>query len=530
MSEALVFDHHPLAKDQVPPGWAITSVGRIARLVASGFPSGKHNLEGVGVPHIRPMNIDRDGRLDLDSLKYVDGAIPRELSKGDVLFNNTNSPELIGKTTVVSTDRRLAYSNHMTRISLEDGFDPTFIARQLHFLWLSGYFRHRCANHVNQASIAASPLSSVVPIAVAPSSEQSRIGEELDELFSDVDAGAEALEKARDKLKLYRASVLKAAVEGALTADWRACHRQVEPASELLKRILVERHRRWEQDQLRRFEEKGRVPPKNWKAKYKEPVARDTTRLPNLPDGWCWVSWGQVGLSQNGRAFPSKHYQGSGTKLLRPGNLHMDGQVRWTEKNTRYMPDRYLETASTLVVGPGELVINLTAQSLKDDFLGRVCITSRDDLCLLNQRLARLTPIVVPPRFMLWVFKSVVFRKFVSELNTGSLIQHMFTRQLDEFPFPLPPLPEQEAIAEIVDDRLSVIERLEAEIDGKLTKARGLRQAILRHAFTGKLVPQDPNEEPASELLKRIATERETRAREARTAQRTRPRSRLRRR
>lgn len=204
MSEALVFDHHPLAEDQVPSGWAITSVGQIARLVASGFPSGKHNLEGVGVPHIRPMNIDRDGRLDLDSLKYVDGAIPRELSKGDVLFNNTNSPELIGKTTVVSTDRRLAYSNHMTRISLEDGFDPTFIARQLHFLWLSGYFRHRCANHVNQASIAARPLSSVVPIAVAPSSEQSRIGEELDELFSDVDAGAEALEKARDKLRLYR--------------------------------------------------------------------------------------------------------------------------------------------------------------------------------------------------------------------------------------------------------------------------------------------------------------------------------------
>ena len=361
-----------------------------------------------------------------------------------------------------------------------------------------------------------------------PRDEQSRIAGTLDELFSDLDAGVVALERARDKLTLYRASALKAAVEGTLTADWRAHHRQVEPANELLKRILVERRRRWEQDQLRQFEEKGRVPPKNWKAKYKEPAARDTTRLPDLPDGWCWVSWGQVGFSQNGRAFPSKHYQGSGTKLLRPGNLHVDGQVRWTEKNTRYMPDRYLETASALVVGPGELVINLTAQSLKDDFLGRVCITSRDELCLLNQRLARLTPIVVPPRFMLWVFKSAVFRQFVSELNTGSLIQHMFTRQLDEFLFPLPPLPEQEAIAEIVDDRLSVIERLEADIDGKLKKARGLRQAILRRAFTGKLVPQDSNDEPATELLKRVAAERETRAREAQTAQRSRPRSRRR--
>ena len=276
MSEALIFDHYPLAEDQAPPGWAITSVGHIARLVASGFPSGKHNHEGVGVPHIRPMNIDREGRLDLDSLKYVDGAIPRVLSRGDVLFNNTNSPELIGKTTVVSTDRRLAYSNHMTRISLEDGFDPTFIARQLHFLWMSSYFRHRCANYVNQASIAATPLSSMVPIVVAPFPEQSRIGEALDELFSDLDAGVAPLDKVRDKLKLYRTSVLKAAVAGALTADWRARHPQVESASVLLERVLVERRRRWEESQLRKLTERGRTLPKRWKGRYKDSVGPDT--------------------------------------------------------------------------------------------------------------------------------------------------------------------------------------------------------------------------------------------------------------
>ena len=248
------------------------------------------------------MNIDRAGRLALASLKYVEGAIPRELRKGDVLFNNTNSPELIGKTTTVSIDRRLAYSNHMTRISLEDGLDPVFIARQLHFLWLSGYFRHRCVNHVNQASISSEPLSSTVPIVVAPSLEQARIAETLDELFSNLDAGVVALGRARDKLKLYRASVLKAAVEGALTADWRAQHPHAEPAIELLERILVERRRRWEESQLRKFEEKGRTPPKNWKAKYKEPVAPDTTNLPPLPDGWCWVSWEQVwGISERPR-------------------------------------------------------------------------------------------------------------------------------------------------------------------------------------------------------------------------------------
>ena len=137
---------------------------------------------------------------------------------------------------------------------------------------------------------------------------------------------------------------------------------------------------------------------------------------------------------------------------------------------------------------------------------------------------------LIPSNFMLSVFKSIVFRKFVSVLNTGSLIQHMFTRQLDEFLFPLPPLPEQEAIAEIVDDQLSVIDALESEIDSKLKKVQGLRQAILRHAFTGRLVPQNPNDEPAAELLKRIAAEREARAREDRTDQQKIPSSRRRRR
>ena len=77
--------------------------------------------------------------------------------------------------------------------------------------------------------------------------------------------------------------------------------------------------------------------------------------------------------------------------------------------------------------------------------------------------------------------------------------------------FPLPPFAEQDAIVEAVEGQLSVIDHLEADLDAKLESAQSLRQAILRHAFTGQLVPQDPNDEPASELLNRIAAERERR-------------------
>ena len=499
----------------LPPGWSASPLGEIAginppldRCVVS------DDTEVTFVP-MRAVAAEGGGLVAPETRRYG------EVKKGytsflssDVIMAKITPCTENGKTTVVpEVPGQVCFgSTEFHTIRPEQGVQAEWVEKFLLQHETRRLAQRSMTGGVGQMRVPGEFLNSV-HIPIAPSIEQARIVRTLGELFSNLDSGTTALEKARDKLKLYRAAVLKAAVEGALTADWRVRHPQVEPASELLKRILVERRRRWEQDQLRHFEEKGRVPPKNWRAKYREPVARDTTRLPDLPDGWCWVSWGQIGFSQNGRAFPSKHYQGSGTKLLRPGNLHIDGQMRWTKKNTRYMPDRYLESASTLVVGPGELVINLTAQSLKDDFLGRVCITSRDEHCLLNQRLARLTPIVIPSNFMLWVFKSVVFRKFVSELNTGSLIQHMFTRQLDEFQFPLPPLPEQEAIAEIVDDQLSVIEALEAKIESKLKKVQGLRQAILRHAFSGKLVPHDPDDEPATEILKRIAAEREARAR-----------------
>jgi type I restriction enzyme, S subunit len=135
---------------------------------------------------------------------------------------------------------------------------------------------------------------------VPPLMEQERIASAVDELLSDLDAGVAALEGARDKLKLYRASLLKAAVEGALTAEWRMLHPDVEPATELLKRILNERRRRWEEDQLERFKAKSQEPPNNWIARYKEPVRPDLRSLPFLPEGWCWASCDQIGETQGG--------------------------------------------------------------------------------------------------------------------------------------------------------------------------------------------------------------------------------------
>jgi type I restriction enzyme S subunit len=212
----------------------------------------------------------------------------------------------------------------------------------------------------------------------------------------------------------------------------------------------------------------------------------------------------QIAFFQNGRPFPSAQYKPDGVKLLRPGNLHVSGNVVWDKKNTRCLPAVFAEENPDLIVRGNELIMNLTAQSLKDEFLGRICITDQDDVSLLNQRLARITPIIVPPIFLLLTLKSWCFRRFVDKLNTGSLIQHMFTSQLAEFAVALPPLTEQQRISEAVDEKLSTLNMHEGLLDRTSSRSAGLRQAVLRAAFTGQLVPQNPTDEPASALLERI--------------------------
>ena len=165
--------------------------------------------------------------------------------------------------------------------------------------------------------------------------------------------------------------------------------------------------------------------------------------------------------------------------------------------------------------------MNLTAQSLKDEFLGRVCLTSEDEHCLLNQRLARITPVFLPSEFCLILFKSPVFRRYVDTLNTGSLIQHMFTSQVDEFVLPLPPHDEQLALIAAVKRSLQVKDSVEALVMNSCKELDILDQSILAKAFRGELVPQDPSDEPASALLARIREQRAQQAEAARHNKKT---------
>ena len=152
---------------------------QLATAMESGFACGRSNLVDQGLLHLRPFNIGRNGEIDLTREYRVPSEIaPRSktsLHAGDILFNNTNSPALVGKTAVVRENFNAGFSNHVTRIRLDPArCDPMFVAAHLRRLWMQGHFRDHCTQWVSQAAYGTRLLSRLrVPL--PPLDEQRRI-------------------------------------------------------------------------------------------------------------------------------------------------------------------------------------------------------------------------------------------------------------------------------------------------------------------------------------------------------------------
>src|SRR5665213_108526 len=352
------------------------------------------------------------------------------------------------------------------------------------------------------------------PILLPPTAEQERIADKLDELLSDLDAGVAALEQVQAKLKHYRIVVLKAAVEGALTTKWRDKNPTTEPASILLTRILTERRRRWEKTQIQKFKDAGKEPPKDWKSKYKEPATPDTTKLPALPNGWCWVRLGQLLFEiEAGKSFSCVPRRAG----LDEWGIIKVSAMSWgffDETENKTVPvsreiDPYYE------IKPGDILLSRanTYELVGASVLVKSC---RPHLLMSDKSMRLLHSPNLDKVWLKTILESPVVRRQLSQKSTGTKegMRNVSQESVLDVVIPLAPAVECLAIVEAVENQLSVVDHLEADLVAKLKSAQALRQSILRHAFTGQLVPQNPKDEPAAELLKRIAAQRAKLARQ----------------
>lgn len=343
-----------------------------------------------------------------------------------------------------------------------------------------------------------------IKFAFPSSSEQRRIVAKLDELFSDLDAGIASLQRARANLKRYRAAVLKAAVEGRLTIDWRTQHPPTETGAELLTRLLRERRLRWEHAQLTKFEANGKTPPKNWRDKYIEPAIPDTVKLLPLPEGWCWASLSQLGFVDRGK---SKHRPRNAPHLYGGACPFIQtGDVRASDTFIRAWTQTYSEhgQAQSRLWPAGTLCITIAANIAETGILGF-------DACFPDSVVGFLPGSNdVSVRYIEFFIRTA--RDHLEAYAPATAQKNINLEVLHQVAVPLPSPAEQIQIVEALDELLGNASRTDADAEGALRRATTLRQAILKRAFSGQLVPQDPADEPASVLLERIRAARSERS------------------
>jgi type I restriction enzyme S subunit len=203
-----------------------------------------------------------------------------------------------------------------------------------------------------------------------------------------------------------------------------------------------------------------------------------------IPREWSPRRLTEAATFQNGRAFPSSDYGDIGMPLLRPGNLGFDGDLVWTPSNTIRLPFKWTALAKDYIVTGEELVMNLTAQSLEDQFLGRVRFTSARTFCLLNQRIARFKPKGTHLPFLFWMLKSEHFRSQIDRVPHGTKVQHIYNEDLERTVLPVPDrLSEQERIAEVLFEHSETIQAREAE----LSKLHSLKRGLAHDLLTGRV-------------------------------------------
>lgn len=354
--------------------------------------------------------------------------------------------------------------------------DQAAIDQQFLFYFLCGVDFGRKTRATTVPSLRKGDVEEVeIPDFSLP--EQRRIVAAIETHFSRLDAAVASLTRARASVKRARASVLKAAVEGRLVpteaALARADGRDYEPASALLERILTDRKTAWA--------------AAGAKGKYKEPAKPDTTSLPDLPEGWVWATVDELAVEiRNG--YSGKPSDDGSLPILRISAVR---PRKVDISDVRYLPASTTKFAAAIAQA-GDLLV--TRYNGSREFVGVMGMIRGVSTIIHPDKLIRVRPVDTAETapWLETAFNVASSRQFIeSRVRTTAGQAGISGSDLKATPVPLPPLAEQRRIVAEVDRRLSVLDALEGALEANLARCGRLRQAILKRAFEGRLVPAE---------------------------------------
>ena len=487
----------------LPSGWISGPLSdfvhpRGERVSPADFPE----LPFIGMDHVEPQTTRIVGSVPSREMK----SSASRFYKNDVLYGRLRP--YLNKVAQPSFDG-LASGEF---IVFEGGelIDPGFLRFRLHardFVNFASHLNEGDRPRVNFAQIGS------FEVLVPPPDEQHRIVEKIEALFDEIDQGAESLRDAQRAIALYRRSLLNAAFEGRLTADWRTENADKLESPEVLLACIGKRRQDRYETALRDWEHAVG----NWRkeggkakkpAKPKIPMRftsnhSNLQRVPvELPYGWAWS---HLGCSSSGPEYgtSAKSSTEGDVPVVRMGNIQ-DGRIDWSD--LVYTSNQ--EEIARYSLKAGDVLFNRTNSP---DLVGKTAIYRGERPALFAGYLVRVNQInqIASGSYVAHFLNSPLALEHGQSVKTDGVNQsNINATKLQEYPFPLCSPAEQAEIVRILDARLESADALSREIDANFTRAEALRQSILKRAFSGKLVPQDPNDEPAQALLARIRSSR----------------------
>jgi type I restriction enzyme, S subunit len=437
----------------LPKGWVECVLSDVVRLIngdrGKNYPS-KDKLStdsSSGLPFISAVNLT-DGKIKIEGLLYLsekqyDLLGSGKFQKNDIIFCLRGS---LGKN-AVSQLQRGAIASSLVLLRLHSSepmlrYIGLYVNSPLLFSEIKKY-----DNGTAQPNLSANNLASF-KMPLPPLAEQHRIVAKIDALFSELDKGVEVMKTMRAQLRTYRQAVLKWAFEGELTAIWRK-----ENSSESWQIVSILKLIKNERNALKAG-----------------PFGSSLKKNMYKPDGY--KIYGQEQVIKGDENY---------------GDYFIDGA-------------KYNELISCKIA-PNDVLISLVGTIGKVLILSPTCLPG-----IINPRLIKisLNEKVMLPKFFKFYFESGYLKSLYKAKAHGETMDVLNLGMIKELPFPLCSVDEQKEIVAEIESRLSICDKLEQIVDESLAKAQALRQSILKKAFAGELVPQDPNDEPAEKLLERI--------------------------
>ncbi|MEW6327064.1 MAG: restriction endonuclease subunit S [Thermodesulfobacteriota bacterium] len=481
----------------LPEGWVETTLDQLLQTLESGSRP-KGGVRGIteGVPSIGGEHLDNTGGFRFESIKFVPFNFFKRMNRGRIQAGDilvVKDGATTGKVALVRENfpyDPAVINEHVFICRPVEGVYSPFL---FYFLFsdegqdrVLENFRGSAQGGINQNFA----LGTIVP--VAPKLEQKRIVAKVEQLLARVNVVRERLAKVPGILKRFRQSVLAAACSGKLTADWRESQTNITPVELSIREILRLREKQW-------TVENGSA------RKYKLPQRVTTDSLPMAPEGWKYVSSDALfSFVTSGSRGWAKYYADSGSTFIRIGNMDHDAITLDLSKIQCVNPPRGSERHRTRVQA-GDILISITADvgmiALVSDGIGEAYV---------NQHVAIARPVdgVYRPWLAWYLASAEGGQAQFQNLQRGATKVGLGLNDIRSVAIPFPPIEEQKEIMRRIEVLFKMSDAIEKRVTRATVQAEKLTQAILAKAFRGDLVPQDPNDEPASVLLERIQSVR----------------------